>query len=101
MTEAQSGVVAPARVEALEVLNDYSDLERVVHRLAEVTRLHLTEEARLRPPGWATQQEVGEAWQRATAHLIEAVQRLQAVEASMAQRRRAVIAAVTATEDNP
>lgn len=101
MTEAPSGLGAPARVEAIAVVNDYSDLSRAVLRLGEVAQLHLAEEARLRPPGWATQQEVSEAWQRATAQLVEAVQQLQAVEAGIALRRRAVFAAVSAAEDNP
>jgi hypothetical protein len=62
MTDNLSGVGAPARVDAFDVLTDFEAASTAVQRIAAAARLHFAEHARMLNDLDAERHEVLRAW---------------------------------------
>jgi hypothetical protein len=100
MTEGKQACGAPARVDALDVLETHERFCAALRQLDQLLRLHQAEAQRAWPTGSGmTAQDVAAAWISANELLTYAVARFRKVETAMTAQLDAVLDALREVED--
>lgn len=100
MTDGNRALGAPARVDALDVIETYQRLCDALLQLDQLLRLHKAEAQRAWPAdSGMTAREVAAAWISANELLTHAVARLRKVEATMTSQLDAVLDALREVDD--